>query len=424
MASKRFDWVGIKTGMKTLTKRNAMVAVIFNCIYLYSQNMKNGIRPLVAQMDMGMTPSEVTICTTLFSIVSLVFASPIGALIDRKRDTIKKGLIIANIARALVYLLLYGCAFNKYMVYAAYAVDGIVWCACGILLPALLAVTVDRKAMGSAYAIYFGLANAITASAQSNGQILYENFGAFASCGAAAALAMVGTIVLLFIDYNDLSATLKAEIASGKYKPKERKRGLSGFFDGFSWAAFPFALAYGLTCIWGTIKGNFMGVYMEELGYSWLATQTAARTVYGVFTIFLGALCDFISPIILSIISLIGMAVGAFIIGDAASQSMVTMGVWFITMFSVYQTVLRIAAMKLLPYSKQGSVQSTITIMANIGNTFGPLPLGALAGIYGYGIAFKGSSVLTTIALISFICAMIYNKRRQSKENADRLPGA
>lgn len=67
MASNSFNWVEVKTGLKTLTKRNALVAVIFNCVYLYSQNMKNGIRPLVAQMDMGMTPTEVTICTTLFS---------------------------------------------------------------------------------------------------------------------------------------------------------------------------------------------------------------------------------------------------------------------------------------------------------------------------------------------------------------------
>ena len=424
MASNSFNWVEVKTGLKTLTKRNALVAVIFNCVYLYSQNMKNGIRPLVAQMDMGMTPTEVTICTTLFSIVSLLCAAPIGALIDRKRDTIKKALIIANVARAAIYLLLYGAAANKYMVFAAYAIDGIVWCACGILLPALLAVTVDRKAMGSAYAVYFGFANFITGSAQSNGQILYEQFGAFTSCAASAAVAMLGTVVLLFIDYNDLSRSLKAEIASGKYKPKERKRGLSGFFDGFSWAAFPFALAYGLTCIWGTVKGNFMGVYMNELGYDWLATQTIARSVYGIFTIFIGVLCDIVSPIILSIISLIGMAVGAYIIGDGASESMVNLGVWFITMFAVYQTVLRIAAMKLLPYSKQGSVQSTMTILANICNTFGPLPLAYLAGIYGYSIAFKGSTVLTTIALICFICAMLYNKSRQRKEDGDKLPGA
>lgn len=93
-------------------------------------------------------------------------------------------------------------------------------------------------------------------------------------------------------------------------------------------------------------------------------------------------------------------------------------------MFAVYQTVLRIAAMKLLPYSKQGSVQSTMTILANICNTFGPLPLAYLAGIYGYSIAFKGSTVLTTIALICFICAMLYNKSRQRKEDGDKLPGA
>lgn len=366
MASSKFDWQGIKTGLKTLTKRNAMVAVIFNCLYLYSQNMKNGIRPLVAQLDIGMVPTEVTLCTTLFSIVSLIFAAPIGAFIDRKRDSLKKALIIANIARAAIYLLLYGGATSKIMVYMAYAADGLVWCACGILLPALLAITVDRKAMGSAYAVYFGLANFVQGSAQSNGQLLYENYGAFVACAASAAVAIVGTVVLLFIDFNDLSATLKAEQAAGKSQIKVRKGGLSGFFDGFSWAAFPFALAYGLTCIWGTIKGNFMGVYMKELGFSWLATQTVARSVYGIFTIFIGVLCDLISPVILSILAMVGMATGAWIIGMGSSESMANLGVWFITMCAVYQTTLRIAAMKSLPYSKQGSVQSTMTIMANI----------------------------------------------------------
>lgn len=401
-----------------------MVAVIFNCLYLYSQNMKNGIRPLVAQLDIGMAPTEVTLCTTLFSIVSLIFAAPIGAFIDRKRDSLKKALIIANIARAAIYLLLYGGATSKIMVYMAYAADGLVWCACGILLPALLAITVDRKAMGSAYAVYFGLANFVQGSAQSNGQLLYENYGAFAACAASAAVAIVGTVVLLFIDFNDLSATLKAEQAAGKSQIKVRKGGLSGFFDGFSWAAFPFALAYGLTCIWGTIKGNFMGVYMKELGFSWLATQTVARSVYGIFTIFIGILCDLVSPVILSILAMVGMAAGAWIIGMGSSEPMANLGVWFITMCAVYQTTLRIAAMKSLPYSKQGSVQSTMTIMANICNTFGPLPLAYLAGIYGYGIAFKGSTVCTSIGLAAFIIAIIYNKNRREKEDAEKLPGA
>ena len=411
-----FNLKEIAIGMKSLTKRNAILVIVFNVFLRYSTLMKYGFRSLVCQIPCGMNTTEMGLASTLFSLSGIIFSAPIGAFIDKHREKIKPIIFWVAIINAAVQVLGFGFATSKIMGYITYFVDGFMFAMTSVLVPAILAVTVDKKAMGTAYSIWFGLANVIGGTARSLGISMFNNVGQFPAALVCGIIALVGALVLLFLDTEDLSRTLKAELAAGNIKAKTKTRGLRNFFDGWSWVAFPFALAYGITSFWGTIRGNYMALYMNNFDYEWLGTLAAANSAFGVVTIFTGILCDFMSPVLLSVISMVSMATGAWLIGTCASQTMLHIGIWCVIFGGFYQSTLKIAAMKILPYREQGGVAATFAICAGLANTVGPIPIGMLVDAVGYANGFKSSTFLTTGALIFFLIAYYRQKRKNARE--------
>lgn len=409
----------IAFAMKSLLRRNALLIVIFYAFLRYSTLMKYGFRSLVAQVGCGMNATEMALCSTLFSLSGIIFSAPIGAFIDKHRDKLKKVTIWVALLNAVVQFLGFGFASSKAFILITYFVDGFFFALTSVLVPAILAITVDKKVMGTAVAIWFGLANFVSGTARSLGISMFNNVGQLPAAAVCAAIAFVGTILLFFLDTEDMSRTLLAEKASGAAPVKTKRRGLRNFFEGWSWVAFPFALAYGITSFWGTIRGNYMAIYMKGFEYEWLGTMAAANSAFGLVTIFTGVLCDFMSPIVLSVISMVSMATGAWLIGTTASQAMVHIGIWCVIFGGFYQTTLKIAAMKVLPYREQGGVQATFAICAGLANTLGPIPIGMLVDAVGYSNGFKSSTFLTTGALIFFLIAYFRRKKKTEREMAE-----
>ena len=208
----REKWSDLKPGLMTLLTRNAIVTILYNIAYQYSTLMKNAARPLVVTVSCAQPVAYVSLLTSLFSFVSLLCNMPVGAIIDRNRDWMKRIMVAANIFRAALYFFGFGMVTTRGALIVLYILDGIVFCFLTIMGPALLSISVDKKAMGSAFAVYSGLTTICVSSSKSLAQSLFRNVSCRTSFTVSAAIALLSAIILLFLDGDKVLDSMKKEI--------------------------------------------------------------------------------------------------------------------------------------------------------------------------------------------------------------------
>lgn len=406
------SWVELKRGFKTLLSRNAIVVVLFNIAYQYSTTMKNGFRPLVVKEVCALPVSYVTTMITVFSLTAFIFNVPIGSIVDRKRGALKKVMIAVNLARAVIYLFGYGMVSSKMLCYLVYFLDGIVFCFCSIMAPAMMAISVDRKAMGSAYAVFNGLTAIVVASSKSLGVSLFRDHGQFAAALATTGVAILAVVILSFLDGEKLSDTLRKEQASLAAEERNQRKsgkGIGMLVAGFSLKALPIALCIGLGSIEDNVASAYTALLAFERNFDYLSAQTLIASFSGIITMVIGVICDIINPMILVFLALAGKIVGSMLIATASTNRLFIAGLCCIMLTDFFPTVLRISAAKTFYYRDQGSLNSTIQLLMNICMMIGVFPAGFLAGKYGYGAAFVYDAASSMAGVFAYIWAMIQN---------------
>lgn len=405
---------------KTLLCRNAIIITLYNIFYQYGTLMKNVTRTFVAKGDVGLEATYVSLLVTIFSVTGMVFRVPFGALIDKRRGMLKKVLIIANIYRALVYLG-FIVASTKFGITLVYILDAIAFCFCGIAGPAIIGISVDKKAMGSAYAIYAGLTTVCTGTAKSLAVNLYNNYGRATDVWVFFGITILSAVVLFFLDGDALSDSLRKEMeakaAKGEEAPKKEK-GIKGLLAGFCVAAIPFGICSGLVGVANQVSNTYTNLYGVARGYDYLGVQSLVASLAGVFTLIVGFLSDVISPKLLVIVALLAQFAGALIMFNCSSTGMFNTALVLIFGFAFALSTLRIAGMKMLPPSKQGGLSATIMIFMDVLIMFAALPAGALVDKFGgdYSYAFGWSSVISGIALVFWLGFLVFDYFRNKKK--------
>lgn len=411
----------MRTGLRTLGSRNAVVAILFNIAYSYSTSMKNAYRPLVVNLSCQLPVSYVSMLASLFSFVALMCNSPIGALIDSKRDRIKHVLVIVNILRGAIYIFGYGLINTEAEAIILYILDGVVFAFCNIMGPALMAISVDKRAMGSAFALYSGLTQICISSSRSMGASIFNNYGQFAAGLSSGTIAVISGIVLLFLDKNKLCDTMKAEGQSlpepgDTVRPGKIHNHIKKIFAGVCIAAIPLALCIGLAQIEDQVNNSYLALMAMERGFEYYNAQTLLAAFSGVITIFVGTVCDIINPIMLVYVGLAGKIIGNFLIASTMNQEVFLTGFIMITVTDFFLTVVRVSAIKLFPYKDQGRLSATISMVMSICMMVGTLPAGfAAQASADVGGAYFYSSLTSFLAAIMYTYAIIHLKRRNRK---------
>lgn len=407
----KFSWREIGSGFKTIFSRNALLVMGFYTLNMYSTYFKNGFRSLMVLDEVGLSATVLGMLVSLFLIVGLIIRTPAGSIVDKKQGKIKTILIYAAILKALSCLL-YTYLNNELGMWISFFFDGVVWSFVGVASPALLAKSVDRKAMGSAYAIFEGGMTVITASARPLGAELFNRFGAsLVPAWIAFGIQIVSVVLVLFMDGSKFSKSA-AEIKS----KVEEKAGGAGTgrkaFMGLSMVALPLALINGAQYIMYNMECNFCADYANTLGLDYLGAATLGGTVFGVMSIAVGFVCDFMNPAMLIIVSFIGQAVAPLVLASADTQSLFNTGL-LIYFFTRYYTMpLKILAMKKAPASEQGAVSGTILFGQDLFSIIATTLCGALIDSIGYSGTFYGLSGLGAALLAVFI---VYTLRSSSR---------
>ena len=392
MAKEKFSWSGFFAGLKTLLSRNALLIVAINIINQYSNNMKNGYRTLVGVRDIGLAPAAIGTAVSVFMIAGLICRAPAGSITDNLKSKLKYVLSGAMFIKAIVWL---GFLFIKSPAayYVLFFIDGITWSFAGTALPAVLALSVDRRAMGSGYAVMMGLTQVIGASARPLGISLYNNYGIGRAAIVSVIIACAAAVLALFLD----AGALVGNAPAGGPKGAKKK----GF--GISMKVLPLALVAAMPIVLFNTESNFMAIFAEGEGLEYLAATTLGGSIAGILSIFVGVLCDIINPSLIIIVALLGEALGAFFWSISSSSRILGIGIILYYTFRFYATPLRIMGMKSVSRDEQGALSSTMLLCNDAMSLICNPVVGALVGVMGYRGVFRLETFWTLAAVVVYI---------------------
>ncbi|WP_320957703.1 MFS transporter [Enterocloster asparagiformis] len=392
--SKKIDLKGTLNGLKSLATRNAVLAILLNITNQYTNNMRTSFRSLIGN-SIGLSGTAIGLAFSIFTIAAMLMRTPSGAVADNKRDKIKYILAGGFVAKAVVFAAF---AFVKTpaMYYAVYIIDGALYSFITTLVPVILACSVDRKAMGSAYALYMGLMQVAISTARSFSVSIFNTEGQTTVALITAALSLTSVMVALCLDGSKLYVKRAAKKEGVPVKKK-------GILAGLNMAMLPLAICCGLCIFPNTIDGNFTVLRAEAANFEYLGALTLGQTIYGVMSIVTGFLCDIVSPAILIIISLVGMIAGFGLMGIAATSTTFCTGIMIYQICRYWNSPFKIIGMKAVANSEQGSFQATMLLVTDVVTIFASTLAGMVADAMGYSGAYLLTVGVLAVNLILFL---------------------
>ncbi len=399
MNNEKFSLKGYFQGLKSILTRNAILILLINPINQYGNNMKNAFRTMIGKDEMGLTATVIGFSVSVFLFAGLIMRAPGGKIVDSMRSKLKyilAGLIAAKCVVWLGFLL----PLNTFGWYVLFALDGIIWSVIGIALPAILAISVDRRVMGSSLALQTFLSQLIGSTSRPLGIKLYQSQGKVAALAVAIGTGLVAALLCLFLDSSKLVTS-----DSGK---KRENRG--GSVSGILWRMVPLCLASGMLTVCTNLESNFNQSHWAELGLSTEYTNTILLlgTVRSVINMFIGVLCDIISPSLLAIISMAGFVAVPFLWGHAADAKGIAIAYGIQYCLGFYATCIKLQGQKSITRDEQGAFSATSLLLNDFFSVIANVILGYALDNFGYVSTTNVITIWNLIALVIFILMEIF----------------
>lgn len=406
MAKSKMSFKDTIHGFKSIACRNSILIMIILSLNSFSINMKNAVRTLIGLNSVGLSPTAVGILGSVFTLVGFLIRTPAGSLSDTARGKLKNILIAAFGFRVLTYVL-WGYVSSASVLAAVYVLDAITWAFIGVACPALLAISVDRRVMGSAYAIYSGLSQFVASFGRPLALTVFNGYGQQAFGWIAAAIGIVPLILTFFLDNKAIIDTVP-EGAAAKAKGGNAFKKL---LAGFNMTALPFAIVTSLPVVAVSMENQYVPKLAELTGLSYLAAETAGSSLNGISRIVLGVLCDFVNPSILVVIIIGCMAVSLFGIALAETSLILSISCFVFKFCVCWAVPLNIAAMKLIPKSRQGSLFATTGLVSDAMTFVSSTVIGYSITNFGYSNSFMGMGVAVACGVVIYIFTWIHYNR-------------
>ncbi len=386
---------------RLLWNRNTIIIILVNVLYSYGNYMKNGFRSLMAANEVGASTAAIGLAGTVFLLFGLFSRVPSGAICDFFRKKLKFILALSFLLKLLCwagFLLVK----NERMLYVVYALDGILYAFHGTALPAIVAISVNRKAIGRAYAIMIGLTDIITASARPAGISLYQLGGLQSAVFCTCVLMICCAALTAFVDGEELQKVKVAIVSIGKSPVAHIKK--------FPKTLLLLALVANMPAVIFAGENNFFPLYAEELGFSYLTATAMGGSIYGFLSCFIGFLCDIVNPSVLIIIGLMGQALAPFMWAGAGSEWILNAGILMFYSTRYYGTAIRIQGMKLVENDSQGSFQAVFMACFDFFSIVSTITVGYVVYYLGYRITWILLGVWGVIAAASYILYLFKSK--------------
>lgn len=394
-----------KIKLKDILNRNLILIIIIQILSDCVNNVVGGYTNMAAK-SVGIAVASIGIAASAYSIAGMVVRMPAGALADSNKK--KMALIGVLSLRMLTCLFLssFGMSGNINFIIGR-AVHGIGWSFVGIVLPAVVAMMMDKRAMGTTYAILSLVQQFFKTYAKSIAVTVFQNYGAMGAALFACALSIAAIVFVIFLDFNDprvLAAT-----------PKKR----GGKLASLKVKYIPICLILSLVVFGWQMHTQFDNVVAQDRGID-IAAILGMAAVITPFTGFASAaLCDIIDPKLVLCAQYILLGVGNIIVGRASSFNLFAIGEIMTLIGIQYSRVISIYLFKNCAATEKGAVHATNYLATDVLSIITGTVLGVLISNFGY----ETSYVITGVsALAATVIVFLFGTRmiRSASESAEQ----
>ena len=378
--------------MRSLLQRNVVLLILINMLNQYGNLLKNSFRGLFAAKTVGVSPTVLGAAVSVFLIVSALCRIPAGVVVDTCRRTIRyvlSGAFLLKAATMLGFLLVRDAA----ALYALFAVDAVSSAFLTVAMPALLALTIDARTIGSAYALMIGIGSILTGHARSLGVMLYTEHGLLSVVTVTALVSLIACGACLLLDPAPI---LQKTVLSDTDAEPPRQRGILI-------RMLPLAVVAAMPIIMYQAETNFLPLHAESSGFVYLAALALAGTIDGVNSLIVGFLCDIIDPSVFVVLGLLGCITGTVLFSTADNSYTFCAGIVIYYFTQNYDMAFRIMGMKMVSAAEQGSFQGTLLLCNEALSALCAPLLGAIAERQGFPAMWRFISIWIGIALLGFL---------------------
>lgn len=372
-----------KNGLKSLLTANALLIILFNSTNQYGNTMVSGIMGRYALEVLNISTVSVGVCASLYSLGGLLFRAPSGKLVDRTDP--RRILMYALTAKLLVFIGYVLIPPENAIVFGLVRfVHGVTWSFIGVCGPAMLAIYVDRAAIGSAYALFLGIQQIVASSAKAASISLMDNYGATTAYLVCAAETLIP--ILLVSLMRPIRRRPETGTQSGPAAGGERRK-VRGFI---CWRLVPLCLMSSLPMMTYAAESNFLPALCEMRDLEYLGTLTAATGLSGIVSVLVGILCDIVNPYALCILTLLFNGLGLFLIGGAETSA--GMGAALLIYYGLgksFNAPFTVMGMKSIRPEEAGSFSGTNLFIDDIFTLLAGSIAGLIGGTYGLGTSFQ-----------------------------------
>lgn len=376
-----------KTGLRSILTRNALLLLLIQLIQGFGNNMVIFVNRQASAI--GLSAAFIGVCASIYTLSGLLMRAPAGAA----TDTDKKKLVLvgALAARSFVFLAM-GVCTNGPLFMVLRALHGVTWSFVGVALPAVFAMVVDRKVMGTAYAVFSACNTLVRGFARPIGLNLYDQYGGLIAGLACCGVGLLAAGLAVFINFDDPNL-----------KPAKVKKASFNPFKGIAWRYAPLCILGGAAIFCYIADNNFSVLMCDERGIDMTLALSVGAVVGTVMSVVVGVLCDLIGPKVVLIVSLLGYGVGTFLCGSAMTT---TAYFWAFILFqfcSKYDVAINVFMKKGAAKSEQGAVAATSVFFKDMYSTIAGTGIGAMATAIGYKLTFQIMGIIPIVVAVLFI---------------------
>lgn len=386
-------------------KKNVTLEV-FIVIFLYvadrwSYNMYNAIQATNAINHLEIAVAVIGVIGSLYVVSGMIFRLPSSRLMQK--ISLRTLLLVCFIIKAAIYALTALLPQHNAVLYAVLrCIYALCWSFLGVALPAMLAIAVDNRLVGTAYALYAGLCGTLTAPSRPWALSLMGSIGT-KTFYVIALTTLVPIILSLFVRDEKFRPALQAKGTENEAKPKFK----------FQWKLVPLCLFASIPLMAWQMYNEFLPKLAEANGFQYLTELGLASAIEGWVTLGAGILCDIISPGIVALAQCLLWSGALFLMASSSATS--SMLLPFIMYGCGIGAIgcLRIARMKSVSKETQVDLSGTFSLCNDAVTFVGSTTNGLLIASVGFVAAFKTIAVLPLIT--AAFCIYYFLLRRKAK---------
>ena len=378
-----------KIQLKDIFNRNLILILIIQVLSDSSNNWANAFINMGAKAA-GVGVGAIGIAASVYTVAALIMRMPAGTMADS--DKKKIALIGAIVVRTICILFLgtFGIMGNTNFVIAR-ALYGFGWCLVGIILPAVVAMMMDKKVMGTTYAFLTVAQSLAKNYSKAGGVKVYQTFGMVPALLCAAGFAVLAIILICFLDFND-ERIIKAT-------SKKKKSGLKAL----NLKYMPVCFMMSLVVLAWTAHNQYNNVIAADRGIDIASILVITGTIASVIGFVTNALCDFIHPKWVLFFLYVCLGAGMFLTGHAYTYGAFMAAEILCTIGSSYSKIISIYLFKNCDQTQKGSVHATNYFSTDILSIIAGAALGGLMSMFDYQRSYDIIAVFTIVVAVLFI---------------------